>query len=203
MERYTLNKRSNKRVEIIDITKDLNDILAKCEIKEGIVNIFAKHSTAGIVINENESGLVKDFQNSLESLIPTGNNYLHDRIDNNADSHIRSFFIGSSETIPMENGSLSLGTWQSVFFVELDGPRSRKFVVTIIGEWITSKIFLLFSLKSRVILRINNSQSWFILNKYFIKWNKKISLKDSFKWFKHDWIINLRKFHGIFTIMVF
>lgn len=134
MAKYVLTKGSNKRVEIIDITQDLNDILAKCKLKEGIINVFARHSTAGIVINENESGLIKDFQNALESLIPTGKGYLHDRIDNNADSHIRSFFIGSSETIPLENGFLSLGTWQSVFFVELDGPRARKFVITVMGE---------------------------------------------------------------------
>ena len=134
MTKYTLNKESNKRVEIIDITKDLDDIISKCKIKEGIINIFARHSTAGIVINENESGLVKDFQNTLKSLIPENNNYLHDKIDNNADSHIRAFFIGSSETIPIESGHLSLGTWQSVFFVELDGPRNRKFVVTVIGK---------------------------------------------------------------------
>ena len=134
MEKYVLNKESNKRIEIIDMTQDINDILTKSKIKNGLVNIFAMHSTAGIVINENESGLVKDFQNAIESLIPENNNYLHDRIDNNADSHIRSFFIGSSETIPMENGLLSLGTWQSVFFVELDGPRNRKFVITAMGE---------------------------------------------------------------------
>jgi len=134
MEKFVLNKGSNKRVEIIDMTQDINDILAKSKIKDGLINIFARHSTAGIVINENESGLVKDFQNVLESLIPENKNYLHDRIDNNADSHIRTFFIGSSETIPIENGSLGLGTWQSVFLVELDGPRSRKFVVTAIGE---------------------------------------------------------------------
>ena len=135
MAKYELNKESNKRVEIIDITHDINDMLNKCKIKEGLANIFARHSTAGIVINENESGLVKDFQNTIESLIPENNNYLHDRIDNNADSHIRSFFIGSSETVPVENGSLSLGTWQSVFFVELDGPRNRKFVITVMGNW--------------------------------------------------------------------
>lgn len=134
MKRYVLTEESNKRVEIIDMTQDINNILTESKIKDGLVNIFAKHSTAGIVINENESGLVKDFQNTLESLIPTGQNYLHDRIDNNADSHIRSFFIGSSETIPVENGSLSLGTWQSVFFVELDGPRNRRFVVTVMGK---------------------------------------------------------------------
>ena len=134
MAKYVLNKGSSKRVEIIDMTSDINDILIKSKIKDGLINIFARHSTAGIVINENESGLVKDFQNTIESLIPENNNYFHDKIDNNADSHIRSFFIGSSETIPVENGSLNLGTWQSVFFVELDGPRNRKFVITIMGK---------------------------------------------------------------------
>ena len=134
IKKFLLNKGSNKRVEIIDMTQDINDILTKSKIKDGLINVFAKHSTAGIVINENESGLVKDFQNAIESLIPENNNYLHDKIDNNADSHIRSFFIGSSETIPVENGYLSLGTWQSIFFVELDGPRNRKFVITVMGE---------------------------------------------------------------------
>ncbi len=134
IKKFVLNKGSNKRVEIIDMTQDINDILTKSKIKDGLINVFAKHSTAGIVINENESRLVKDFQNALESLIPENNNYLHDKIDNNADSHIRSFFIGSSETIPVENGYLSLGTWQSIFFVELDGPRNRKFVITVMGE---------------------------------------------------------------------
>ena len=134
MAKYTLIKGSSKRVEIIDITKDLNDILAKCKIKEGIVNIFAKHSTAGIVINENESRLIKDFENSLERLIPENNNYGHDQIDNNADSHIRAFLIGSSQSIPFKNSKLELGTWQSVFFVELDGPRNRGFLVTIMGK---------------------------------------------------------------------
>ncbi len=127
-------KKSNKRMEIIDVTQDINDLLVKHQINEGIINVFAKHSTAGIVINENESRLIKDFENTLETLIPENNNYGHDLIDNNADSHIRAFLIGSSETIPIKNSSLDLGTWQRVFFVELDGPRTRNFVVTIIGK---------------------------------------------------------------------
>lgn len=132
--KYQLNKGSSKRLEIIDITKDLNDILGKCKINEGIINIFAVHSTAGIVVNENESRLINDFQNSLERIVPENNNYGHDQIDNNADSHIRAFLIGSSETIPFSNNRLNLGTWQSVFFVELDGPRNRKFIVTVMGK---------------------------------------------------------------------
>ena len=75
---------------------------------------------------------MKDFQNALETLVPSNENYKHDIIDNNANSHIRSFLIGNSETIPLYNGKLDLGTWQSIFFVELDGPRTRKVTVTIV-----------------------------------------------------------------------
>ncbi|MEN4028791.1 MAG: secondary thiamine-phosphate synthase enzyme YjbQ [Methanobacterium sp.] len=132
--KYQLEKESSKRVEIIDITSDINNILGGCKINEGIVNIFAVHSTAGIVINENEPGLINDFQKSLERIAPENNSYEHNNIDNNADSHIRAFYIGGSETVPFSRDSLSLGTWQSVFFVELDGPRNRKFIVTVTGK---------------------------------------------------------------------
>jgi secondary thiamine-phosphate synthase enzyme len=98
------------------------------------VNIYSKHSTSAIFINENESGLLEDYQNLIQTLIPTGNNYKHDRIDNNADSHLRSFIIGNNETIPFENGSMDLGTWQSVFFLDMDGPRNRRITITIMGE---------------------------------------------------------------------
>ncbi len=134
MKKYELSERSSRRVEIIDITKDINQILGTCPINEGVVNIFAVHSTAAIVVNENESRLIQDFENSLQKLIPERDNYGHDQIDNNADSHIRAFYMGSSETIPFSSKSLSLGTWQSVFFVELDGPRSRKFILTVMGD---------------------------------------------------------------------
>ena len=77
---------------------------------------------------------MEDFKGALESLVPSNGNYQHNRIDNNADSHIRSFFIGNSETIPVYSGKTDLGTWQSIFFVELDGPRTRKVTVTVIGE---------------------------------------------------------------------
>jgi len=134
MVKDVLGIRTKSRVEIVDITNGLKNLLKESNIKNGIMNVFSRHSTSAIVINENETGLVRDFQDALESLIPTDKNYRHNRIDNNADSHIRSFFTGVSQTIPTENGSLNLGTWQSVFFIELDGPRNRQVIVTIIGE---------------------------------------------------------------------
>ena len=124
--------KTHNRMEIINITTEVNFILEKSSIKKGLVNIYSKHSTSGIIINEDEPGLLKDFQNTLETLVPSNGNYKHDIIDNNADSHIRSFLIGNSETIPLYNGKLDLGTWQSIFFVELDGPRTRKVTVTIV-----------------------------------------------------------------------
>jgi secondary thiamine-phosphate synthase enzyme len=133
--KVVVDLKTSNRVEIRDITPEIQDVLKKSQIENGLINVFSRHSTSGIVINENESGLVQDFQNMLEKLVPTAAGYRHDRIDNNADSHLRSFIIGSSQSIPIENGSLALGTWQSIFFVELDGPRNRKITVTILGEY--------------------------------------------------------------------
>ncbi len=129
-----LELETSKRVQIIDITRNIEAALAESGLRKGLVNIYSKHSTSAIFINENESGLLEDYQNLIESLIPTGNNYKHDRIDNNADSHLRSFIIGNNETIPFENGSMDLGTWQSVFFLDMDGPRNRRITITIMGE---------------------------------------------------------------------
>jgi secondary thiamine-phosphate synthase enzyme len=126
--------KTKDRVEIIDITHDINAALAESGIRKGLVNVYSKHSTSAIFINENESGLLKDFIDLVESVVPTGENYRHNKIDNNADSHLRSFLIGNNETIPFENASMSLGTWQSVFFLDLDGPRNRRVTVTIMGQ---------------------------------------------------------------------
>ena len=123
---------TNKKFQIIDITSKINELTA---IEEGIVNIFSKHSTSAIVVNENEKGLLEDFEFMLENLIDDKYSWQHDRIDNNATSHLKSFLLSSSETLPVKNSKLDLGTWQSVFFVELDGPRSSRTVnLTFIGE---------------------------------------------------------------------
>lgn len=121
-------------MEIIDITRSVDAALAESGLRKGLVNIYSKHSTSAIFINENESGLLEDYLNLIDKLVPTDDNYRHDQIDNNADSHLRSFIIGNNETVPFENGSMDLGTWQSVFFLDMDGPRNRKITITIMGE---------------------------------------------------------------------
>lgn len=130
----SLKINSNSKFQIVDITTDINKELASLNLSNGIVNVFSKHSTTGIVINENESGLLLDFERSLEDLILSYNDYNHDKIDNNAASHLKAFLIGSSQSIPVIDNKLDLGTWQSVFFVELDGPRvNRTITLTFIG----------------------------------------------------------------------
>ena len=129
-----LELKTTKRIEITDITRNIDASIAESGLRKGLVNIYSKHSTSALFINENEAGLVEDYVDLIEKLVPTGDNYRHDRIDNNADSHLRSFIIGNNQTVPFENGSMNLGTWQSVFFLEMDGPRNRQITVTIMGE---------------------------------------------------------------------
>jgi secondary thiamine-phosphate synthase enzyme len=128
----SLKINTNKNFEIIDITSLINDAV---DIDNGIISIFSKHSTSAIVVNENESGLLNDLEFMLNNLVSDKFSYQHDRIDNNARSHLKSFLLSSSECVPVKNSKLDLGTWQSVFFVELDGPRQgRTVTLTMVGE---------------------------------------------------------------------
>lgn len=136
---------SSSKFQIMDITQDIMKILNEInenrddsKISNGIVNIFSKHSTSAICINENERGLLSDFEKVLKDIVKENDNYRHDFIDNNAASHIMAFLLGSSETIPIVDGRLNLGTWQSIFFVEMDGPRRNRTIdLTFIGEWLS------------------------------------------------------------------
>ena len=127
---FTIN--TNKGFEIIDITSKINELI---DIEEGIISVFSKHSTSAIVVNENEKGLLNDLELMLDNIVSDKFSYQHDRIDDNARSHLQSFLLSSSECLPVKNSKLDLGTWQSVFFVELDGPRrSRTVTLTMVGE---------------------------------------------------------------------
>jgi secondary thiamine-phosphate synthase enzyme len=125
--------KTSSRMEIIDISSKISEILDASGLKQGIINIFTRHSTSAVVINENEPRLINDFENFLKEIISENKSYCHNAIDNNADSHLRSFLLGTGQSVPFENYKMDLGTWQSIFFVELDGPRNRKVKITIIG----------------------------------------------------------------------
>lgn len=129
---HSLKINTNKNFEIIDITSKINDLI---DVEDGIVSIFSRHSTSAIVVNENESGLLNDLEFTLDNLISDKFSYNHDQIDNNARSHLKSFLLSSSECLPIKNSRLDLGIWQSIFFIELDGPRSNRSIsLTIIGN---------------------------------------------------------------------
>jgi secondary thiamine-phosphate synthase enzyme len=126
--------RSHKNREMIDITGDVARTVADSGISEGLALVFTTHTTTGLYVNEHEGGLVHDLEAVLTDLVPPGGGYRHDRVDDNAASHIQSILLSPSVVVPVEGGRLSLGTWQAIFMAERDGPRSRTVKVKIVGE---------------------------------------------------------------------
>lgn len=124
--------KTEKRNQLLNITDQVEGIIAKNSIKEGVCLVFVPHATAAIMLFENyDPALCDDFINALNKLIPQGQ-WKHDKIDGNGDAHIKSGIIGASETIPIKNGKLQLGTWQGITLCEFDGPRKRKIHVKVI-----------------------------------------------------------------------
>lgn len=119
------------KYQLIDITGKVEKIVKEAGIKSGLIFIFVPHSTAGILLTENESGLKQDWLNVFKRIV-SGIDFLHDRVDNNADSHILSGLLGQGKTLIIENGQLFRGTWQQIFLVELDGSRNRRIVIKFI-----------------------------------------------------------------------
>jgi secondary thiamine-phosphate synthase enzyme len=119
--------------EVVDITREVRRIVAESGVREGVCTVFTPHATAAITINENDDpNIGVDFLSALRKLIIEHDGWLHDQVDNNAAAHIKSALVGPSETIPIEQGKLALGTWQNVFFCEFDGPRPRRAVSVLV-----------------------------------------------------------------------
>ncbi|MFA1611815.1 secondary thiamine-phosphate synthase enzyme YjbQ [Halobellus rubicundus] len=115
---------TGERVDVRDVTAEVAAAVP-ADVERGVCTVFVPHTTAGVVVNENESRLRADLTRALDSIVPRGDGYEHDAIDDNADAHLRAMLLGESVSIPVADGSLDLGTWQSVLFVESDGPRTR------------------------------------------------------------------------------
>jgi len=118
------------RVDVVDVTSDVTDSLP-AEADRGVCTVFVPHTTAGVVVNEHETRLLSDVERALERLVPRDEVYDHDAVDDNADAHLRAMLLGQSVSVPVVDGALALGTWQSVLLVECDGPRTRTLEVTV------------------------------------------------------------------------
>ena len=137
LETHTIALKSKGDCDIINITNKVNDIIRENNFAEGTALLFVPGSTAGITTIEYETGLLKDYPNFFEKIIPKDQNYHHDNTwhDGNGHSHVRASLQGASFTVPFKNKSLILGTWQQIIFVDFDNrPRDREIIVQITGK---------------------------------------------------------------------
>ncbi len=121
---------SRSREQLINVDAALREFVAESGVQEGVLTVFVPHTTAGVTINENaDPTVVQDVLATTRSLVPERGNYRH--AEGNADAHIKASLFGSHQSVIVRGGKPVLGTWQSVFFCELDGPRSRRMVLHI------------------------------------------------------------------------
>lgn len=130
--KYIIPIKTLSRFEMIDITMEVRAVLKKSGVGKGACYIFVPHTTAAVTINENaDPDVPKDMLMEMDKIVPLYDNYRH--IEGNSAAHIKASLFGSSEVVLVEDGNLVLGTWQSIFFCEFDGPRTRKVVVRFIS----------------------------------------------------------------------
>lgn len=125
---------TKQRVDLVDITSELRKTISESNVSEGIAVVFSPHTTTAVLVNENEPRLVEDLKEALKEVIPWNRSYGHNVIDDNAPSHLVGAIVGCSTSFLVNQGQIDLGTWQSVFLAELDGPRIRTIKVKVIGE---------------------------------------------------------------------
>jgi len=119
-------------IDFVDLTGKVEEVVRKSGVKNGLVHMFAPHATGILILTEFEPSLENDIRNVLERLIPKRGSYQH---PSNAHSHLRSMVLSPDKTLPILNGHVALGTWQSLVFVETDVyPRQRTVIVQVIGE---------------------------------------------------------------------
>jgi len=131
---------TEKRMEILDLTRDVERIIRESAVKNGLVNLWTPHATAALAVNEHDLELWEDILSAMRRLAPIEADYRHNAKygwipqEQNAHAHILNCMIKPDVTIPLHDGTMQLGTWQSILFIELDGPRSRSLRVQVMGE---------------------------------------------------------------------
>jgi len=126
---------TRKHREYIHITPQVEAIVGKSGIREGMVLVSAMHITAGVYVNDNESGLIEDIDQWLELLAPFRDDYKHHQTgETNGDSHLKALLIHHEVIVPITGGRLDFGPWQRIFYAEFDGQRDKRLIVKVMGE---------------------------------------------------------------------
>ena len=137
MKFYTeyLTFNTQKVREYHNITYQVEEILEKSKIKDGMILVSAMHITAAVYVNDNEHGLIQDIDEWLEKLAPFNINYKHHQTgETNGDSHLKSLILHHEVVVPVTNGKLDFGPWQQIFYAEFDGQRKKRVIVKVMGE---------------------------------------------------------------------
>lgn len=126
---------TRERQEFVRITDEVRAAVAKSGVREGLVLVSAMHITAGVYVNDWESGLIEDFKEWLERLAPAGRPYRHHQTgEDNADAHLKRTLMGQQVILPITSGDLDLGPWEQVFYAEFDGQRRKRVIIKVLGE---------------------------------------------------------------------
>jgi secondary thiamine-phosphate synthase enzyme len=123
-----------KKIEFVRITDQIEKAVKKSGVKEGLALVNPMHITAAVIVNDNEGGLIQDYQDVLERLVPYKAKYRHNVGEDNAAAHIWRQMMGHQVVLPITKGELDLGTWEQVFYCEFDGQRDKRVLIKIIGE---------------------------------------------------------------------
>lgn len=126
---------TKKHREYIHITQEVEEVVRKSGVKEGMVLVSAMHITAGVYVNDDEEGLIGDIDKWLEQLAPFKKDYKHHETgEDNGDAHLKALLIHHEVIVPITNGKLDLGPWQRIFYAEFDGQRDKRLIVKVMGE---------------------------------------------------------------------
>jgi secondary thiamine-phosphate synthase enzyme len=131
--RQTLHIRTSRRTQLKNVTGEIQKVVLDFGCTEGVCHLYVPHTTAGVMINEGyDPDVARDLEVTLDRLVPHQGDYKH--AEGNSDSHLKTAFVGTSETVWIENGEIALGRWQVIFFAEFDGPRSRELRLKIVPD---------------------------------------------------------------------
>ena len=130
----TFEVRTSGRDDFLDITPRLQQVVVESKVSRGLLSVYVPHTTAGVTINENaDPDVVHDILAALDQAVPWRQPF-YQHGEGNSAAHVKSSMVGCQTAIPIVGGQLALGTWQGVYFAEFDGPRTRRVIVTVIGD---------------------------------------------------------------------